>query len=471
MGSTTSVQITNFSGLNIQDDESVIADTELSECVNLDLGRAGELKKRTGFEAIHNGSTLAVGDIRILGLYQTSSVTQLLGYNESTDGLYYSTDGTTWTFIATLAGIQHAVQYAGVMYIIRTTGNIRSWNGTTLSADIAGSPAGTFGVIFKDRLWVFDSSSASLGSRLYFSAAGNLSSWPSTNFIDVQTGDGDFLVALGVLQDVLYVFKGRTTWGLFVQGSPENWVLRNLNPSLGCISKYALREVEGFLYFIGADAIYRTDGTTFRELSEPIASALRGRVVNTSTFNLDTLVYWEDKLICFISPTPSVQNVYVYHMSAEGWTQWELESITPWSYVEVYATSPSRGVYMGARDGTGRVYRFGDDAVYTDVNENYECRLQTKRFSFDQFEGTKKGKWITVDCKGEASLSAYNMPDGTTLAVEVLASVSNRTGIKATGPGYFRSWSYKIEFTNANAWTFFGLALLMIPKRTLIGNL
>ena len=242
----------------------------------------------------HNGSTLGANAVKIIGHFVTDTYSQII--LQVGTALYYTSDFTTFTSIGTYT-VAYGVQYANNFYMVREAGTLVQWTGAAVST-IAGSPNGSFCLVYRDRLFVLSSSAAgSLNSRLYYSKIADLSAtgWVSTSFIDVQPGDGDFLTCLAVIHDLLIVFKTRTTWALYVQGLPENWVLRSINPAIGCVSKYTPREIEGFLYFVGPQGVYKTDGNIFDDISSNIFTLFRDRLVNLTTTNIDTAAWLDRK--------------------------------------------------------------------------------------------------------------------------------------------------------------------------------
>lgn len=371
------IDIKGFKGINLREDAGMVQDDELSECVNFDIGRAGELRKRTGFEVLHTGATLGANSVKLIGHFVTDTYSQII--IQAGGNLYWTTDFNTFTLIGAYT-VSFGVQYSNKFYMVREAGTILEWTGAAIAA-ITGSPNGSFCLVYRDRLFVLSSSAAgSLNSRLYFSKVADFSAtgWPATNFVDVRPGDGDFLTCLAVIHDVLLVFKSRTTWALYVQGLPENWILRNINPAIGCISKYTPREIEGFLFFVGPQGVYKTDGNIFEDISSNIFPLFRDRIINLTTANLDTAAWFDDRYILLLKPDASTSRYMVYHLRTGGWTEWVPSgNVTPAYFVEVYTASPAKGLYCGDLASTGKIFKYGGSG-YTDAGVNYESRFITK---------------------------------------------------------------------------------------------
>lgn len=464
MVADTPIDIRGFKGLNLREPPGMIQDDELASCINLNVGRAGELRKRTGFTALHNGSTLGDTDVRLIGQYLTPTHSQLIACT-SLNQLWHSPDGVGWTKISDNVNAQFAVQYVNKFYIIAKD-KLYEWNGTALTA-ITGAPVGTFCTVYKDRLFTINSEETA-NSRLRFSAIAEFDNWPTTNFIDVSPGDGDFLVACAVIHDLLIIFKTKSTWALYVQGAPENWVLRNINPEIGCISKYTPREIEGFLFFVGPRGIYKTDGNIFEDISESIEPVFRDRIVNLTTTNIDAAAWWEDRYIVLLHPDASTFRYMVYQLRTGGWTEWVPSGeIIPAFFLEVNSASPAKGLYTGNKAGSGRIYRHGD-GVFTDSGNVFPCSFETKDFDFTLPSLMKRGKWLGVDVDSDGTISVTYNVDTESQPTLSFSGTGARRMHKVKGPGYFRVWSLQFSQSHNSDFIFYVVTLYLARKRPVI---
>lgn len=465
----TQIAVKGFVGLNLEQNARSIEDGQLSECVNFNLERGGELTKRQGLIKVNSGAVLGSNAVTILGHYLTSTHSQIIV--KAGDNVFYSNDGITFTLIGAYPTATYGVQYNSKFYIIRSSAEMVEWDGAAASV-VTGSPSGTFGIIHKERMFVLNSVAAgSLNSRYYFSSPGNVTStgWPSTNFIDVQPGDGDFLVAMAIIQDLLIIFKGKTTWALYTQGTTTDWVQRNLSYEVGCISKYSIQLAQDYIYFSGESAIYRTDGASFEKISEAIGSLIEDRIVNLTTVNQDSFAYWENKLICLIAPDASTKRYFVYHFKSNGWTEWEFAGgIAPGTFLEIRTNTPQQGLYAGDLSSSGNLLRLGD-GVFADIGVNYPCRFRTKQFAFDSPNNMKRGKWVGVEMMGLVTFNYAHEVDGEVTSSGAAISESSTRQVKIPGPGYFRTWLFDFDMTSGTEFIFFGLVLQVSAKRTVIG--
>lgn len=462
------VEIKDFKGLNLKVNPGALDDSELTEAINVNIGLAGELVKRTGLERTHNGSTLGNNSVTVLGHFLTDTISQLIV--KAGSNVYYSTDGSTFTLLGTYSDAVWGVQYAGNFYIIRSGNIIVQWDGTTAST-IAGSPSGTFAIIYKERMFVLNTNAAgTLSSRLYFSNAGDVSAsgWPGTNFFDIQPGDGDYLISLAIVQDLLLIFKGKGTWALYVQGQLTDWIIRTISVEVGCISKYALRQIQGYLYISSYQGIFRTDGTVFTDISQEIGPIFTDRIVNLTTINIDAFGVWGDQLICLISPNSGIRVYYVFNYRNGGWTKWEFSSgFLPQTFTEVRSTALGAGLYAGDGAASGSVFRYGSQ-VHTDGGVSYQVSIKTKEFDLDLGTRYKRGKWLGIDLIGAANVVFTNTADYTDQTPSGFTSTATRSLAKVRGPGMFRVWKGNLAFTSNTAMTILGITLYMSAHSTMI---
>lgn len=460
----TTIEIRSFKGINIREPPSMVQDDELVECINFDIGRAGELTKRTGFAQIHDGATLGLNSVRLIGHYNTSTYSQILVRSGNT--LYYSNDGVSFTAIGNY-NIEFGVQYIDKFYMVRTDGDIIEWNGIAATV-LADTPRGTYCSVYKDRLFVINSSSTDPNgpSELKYSEINDFSDFPSINVTLISPGDGDILTCLAVIHDTLIVFKVTKTYAYYVQGQPESWVLRVSNPEIGCISKYTPREIEGFLFFVGPRGVYKTDGNLFEDISSSIQPVFEDRLVNLTNVNIDTAAWWDDKYFLLFNPTPSTQRYFIYHLRTGGWTEWVPNGIKPGTFLEINTSNPGKGLYAGDLLPSGKIFRYGGGA-FTDAGVQYVCSLKTKDYDFGLPTDTKRGKWVGIDTKGTGLVTLEHWNEEALVDSIEFSSQTGKRVQKARGPGFFRSWAGRVVLTTNTEFQFFGISLVMHRKRQL----
>lgn len=495
------LDIKAFSGLNTREQQGRVRDDQLLSAINYDIGRSGELTKRAGFaQKFAGGGTLGANQVNLLGVLHTETLDQLIA--KVGNELYYSTDGgVTWTLI--LGGpwnnVEFGIQYLNIFYMVRKDATIVQWNGSTASA-IAGSPFGTHCTVYKDRLFVLNTlGTGTLSSRLYFSKPGDFTAtgWVSTNFIDINPGDGDVLISQHGVQETLVIFKSTSTWVLYASGDPTLWVLRNLSPKIGCTSKYTTKDFEGQLYFLSDVGVYRTTGASVNSVSNDISPSFTQQQISSGFLNKSYAGIWEEKYILCLEYYPTIPTwasystvtwdtlntqtwgslnaqykYYVYHFRVGGWTEWQPavgSSFSVTNFVPIVFTANFRGLYVGARENNGKVFKLGE-TTYQDVGITYPCTMKTKEFDFDQISFMKKSKWLAVESVGEGTLTVNVLPYKGTIPANVVNTGVDRRMSKVDGPGYFRTLQVMAVFSGVGPHTFYGLAMRFRGKQLISPN-
>ena len=487
MSEESILTIEKFAGINTEVSKTILEDNELSTCINFDLNESGELRKRTGWnDAIPGG--VGAFPVEVLGLYTTSTVTQLIA--RSGTNLYYSDTGLEWTVIpgGPWGNISHGIQYTGLFYMTRSDDTIIKWDGTTATA-IASSPAGTHAAVFKDRLFIINTVGA-LPSRMYFSTIADFETtgWIANNFIDVSTGDGDVLVAVIASREQLHFFKSKSIWNLVVQGDPSNWGLINFTRKVGCQSKYTIKFGEGVIYFLGSDGVYQTDGVTYDKVSDSLNSIFEMQLTEAARLNQSSAFYWKDKYVIMIElidepvtwgvfqegtwsqlayqPWESgfMYRYYAYHTKNRQWTEWQPAGVTPHKFVEITSGLNLRGVFSGERVGTGRTLKYGD-TLYKDISIAYPAEILTKEFDFEAPMNYKRGKWVGVAQVSSGQFTLQCNDVSTSLVAD-----PNKPLTKHKGPGYFRTCSIRYIATHDSSIRLLSISLALHRKRAVIAS-
>jgi hypothetical protein len=479
-----------FHGLNIAEPPGKIKDNQLTTAVNYLIGRDGGLVKRGGYVERHSGGgVLGANAVNILGRFETDTVEQLIV--RAGNDVYYSADmGLTFTVMpgGPWGNVEFGVQYVNKFYMVRSDATLIEWNGVAATA-IAGSPFGTHCRVFKDRLFVLNTKGiGTLSSRLYFSLPGDFSAagWVSTNFIDVNPGDGDRLTSQHNTQEILLLFKSSSSWALYAGGEPSTWVLRNLSPEIGCTSKYTTHDFENYVYFLSTEGVYRTTGTSLVSISGDIEPAFLDQQTVPAFLNKSTGVVYEDMYILALEFYPSAPTwgswevfvwnqlgtytwdtvgaqykYYVYHFASGTWTEWipaPGTDFTAGPMLDVDCSADHRGLYIGTRTPTGKIFRIGTP-VYQDQGQNYPCVAKTKEFDFDQLSFMKKSKWLAIESTGAGTMVVDILPEKGTVTQRTITTKVDRQMDKVSGPGYFRTLQIRSTFVSTGPHILYGYAI------------
>jgi hypothetical protein len=138
------------------------------------------------------------------------------------------------------------------------------YNGTNYSIANAGIKP-QFVKIHKNRVYCANKNS----SVLYFSDAGNPTSFPVNNFIQINTNDGQNITAVDDILDNLIIFKDESVW--ILTGEPlgagnlttiGNLQLKQANSPVGCSAFRTVCKVLQTLFFVHYSGIYMMQNTS-----------------------------------------------------------------------------------------------------------------------------------------------------------------------------------------------------------------
>lgn len=448
--------IPGFSGLDLELPPGSIPDDALSECLNFDIGRGGQLVRRTGFSSL---ATLA--DQRgLVGYLLTATKNRLL--SSGVNGTYRSIDGVTHTLINAFIA-DHTAQYGDTSYWVRSASTGASYDGTTYTARPT-IPAGDFCTFFKDRLFVLNSTN--FASRLSFSDPGSPLVFDAASFFDFNPGDGDRLVACIPVQDALLVFKTQSTWLLNVEGDPAFWTQHKINNEIGCIAKNTVVEVDGWIWFLSPDGIYRTNGIDFEPASPALKSALTLVSPIRNNVSLASACLYKDKFVMHHENG----YYYIFNLASGTWTRWLSTAKTHKRliYVEDNTAGDTSvlpvGLYL-IDPVSFKVFRFGD-VLYLDDGNIYTSTMSTKDFNFGKPGSLKRSQKVYIDIEGAGNITVDHYLNGTLHLVRVYSTQALRKSIKVKGPGIFRNWRTRIEFSDVGSLIVYGIEVWLAEKDT-----
>ena len=475
------LNLTSFEGLDTLHTPAGIKDDSLVNLLNFDLTKQGYLQKRTGLSKFDpdDGRGLI-----LMGRYKTASFDRIITYNGTDRDLdYMPVGGGSLTSInnAMPVGTCHIAQYADLLYIQAFSGDPGTYDGTTYTA-LPGKPAGTKNLFHKDREWIIDSvGGPRLDQLRYSEIAGSggtdfsAANHPAANTILVGRGDGQHCSNLVVFNDVLYVFKSGSTWVLYTDtNTPEDWTLRQVEPTIGCTSKDGAVVHENLLYFLSINGVFRTDGTTFEEISAPIRDFFANRSLPTLLYDLifeEFIAVVGDQLWCIVwdnsGSVGANSFVFIYNLKTKGWSQytfklWDANADvrTPVSLNDQNPASLYLGTFaLSAGTDHGYIFSYGTPNIYQDTSDsarNYESTFRTKMFDFGEPSTWKRMLDCTIDYFTKASAATWRWyyEDGviatptTLLPANTTSTADNsRSLMPVTPAGWFRS--IQAEFSDA----------------------
>jgi hypothetical protein len=260
----------NNGGLNIRLPAQIIDDGEATIANNCYFNTAGMVQKRGGWALLISAAVPTTNNL--IGLFQPAFVSGGVTYRYvvATDGVdvYYSQTAPsatgTWTKITgslTLAPNANTlvsfVEFNNLLIGFDGVNAPWAWSGTGNIVNLAvtgAAPVGNIGIVYSNYFWV--AGNPSNPNRLYYSAAGDPTTWVSTSYIDVPAPSyDDPITGLAILYGDLIIFKRYSIW--ILRGTdPNSFTLIRNNSSIGCVSPYSVVAVNNFIYFVSDKGLY-----------------------------------------------------------------------------------------------------------------------------------------------------------------------------------------------------------------------
>lgn len=262
-------------------------------------------------------------------------------------------------------------------------------------------PAGLlFGAVWKERLLT------SNGKDLFHSEDGLIEAFDPDAIIPVFPDDGHEIRAIHAYGDRLVI--GKTNKVHYLVGSdPDTFALLTLTDRHGCISHHSMQSAEGYLFWLGLDNVYRSDGNSvvgiasvkLRDTIEGLDDAAARDAVAT----VNPTLGW------YILTIPGhVQLIYNYR--TDVWTKVPTaESIHMLG--DFFDANLAQELYVG--DDDGHVYRFHDTAYGRDDTPSALGGAITATFDSRAFGAEAATKHIVE----YASLLAPRYAEQITLAI------------------------------------------------------
>lgn len=355
---TETLRLGPFSGgLNTGSDPVLVQDTELIDCINLELDIDGSLVSRPAIQIAfqqpaNNERLLVFGSVVFSGtlyLFATRNGTTFVSSNGGSSFTALSPGGTS----RECRSMEVYNNTVWMPAIPTSSGGGISWTPGGGAVAVAAMPRGEKCVVHKNRLYIVPGESAtSNSSRLSFSNAADFTTYGGANFIDVQPGDGDTLNNLVVYQDNLLLFKGESSHVLAYDLDPVDAILREINPVVGSTGSFGVTQYENFVYVMHRNKVYEVSNYTYSLLN------IKVPFVFDNALPTGTTVRYENQHLSILGARLIVRyynRTYSYQLQTKTWGEWMKTDDT--STIEWHIFGP----LVRARDLAGS----GRDSYYT----------------------------------------------------------------------------------------------------------
>ena len=374
-------------------DKSLIPDGAVTESINFHFDRVGATTVRPGIAGL--GSTIQ-HLYSCAGLHNAQSGTLIAVVDGLGSSAIYALDGTTWGL--SLGGGTASIRARfvdfgsftiAVNFIQNTLGSMRFWGAGADGASywkFSGNPINPqnmwgrnpqYGEVYKSRVYV--SGDPAFSSRLFFSSVistnGNITWTPTTDFVDINPGDGEDNTGLKRYSLELLFFKPNYIYRFRTIGVDPDPLIK-----VGTRSQESIIEGKRGVYFHHDSGIYRYSGGYPEEISRPIIDVIEAipfsKYSKISSWNDSDHIHWS--LGNLTIEGEIWRNVVVrYTESSEIWTVYSM------SNEPLYGSAFNSGSDLTRVVGTdhGVVATFNSGTA--DLDEPIKFRLITKFYEWE----------------------------------------------------------------------------------------
>lgn len=360
---------------------------ELFQLDNLTVDVDGSLMNRPAIKSL---SVVGFGKdgIYIIGTYTTDAHTVYLvvGY---TDGSSVKNVGLVDTASLTKAYSKAvsslcSVQYKSNVYIVpepatTAVGGYFKDDGTWTA--VSAMPKGQSAAVYNERVWIAAGpNSVTNTSRIYYSDIADPTSWPGSNYFDIEPGDGQNITCILVLGDDLIIFKEHSTYRLGYSSSVDKAQISKINSQIGAIGPTAVALYsDNSIYVLHDTTVYEMFNFAFNPISTKLRMSDSGSL---SIRSGDTKALSLYKNMLFVRV---YDDLYVYYILTKTWSRWKSSKV--FSYVSQVEESSGAVAYasgsLTASNPAG-LYKFTEDRLSgIGSDETFDCQITTKTYDFD----------------------------------------------------------------------------------------
>jgi len=301
------------------------------DCLNVVFDQVQSVGSRKGYTKLLTTSLSSfVGGM--YPFYKSDGTKQLI-YQSNQHWYKYDNAGGSTTLTGTPSTFTADKQwdldeYQDTVYGGNGVDGLISYNGSAYSVANGGITP-QYVKVHKNRIYCANLNS----STVYFSDAGNPSSFPVNNFILINTNDGQNITGIDDILDNLVIFKDESVW--ILTGEPlgagntttiGNLQLRQANSPVGCSAFRTIAKVEQTLFFMHYSGIYALQNYTVVLISPFLKNTFKSGM-NAPFIGLSWGVYnslLNVYLIGFPSSSSSTPDEVIYYdLTTKQYAHWD----------------------------------------------------------------------------------------------------------------------------------------------------
>lgn len=399
-------------GINIRDAPDQIAPNELQTAENVVYDNAGGIAKRKGSR---NQGTFGAGGDRVLScytFYRPNQNPQVL-IHTSAGAMLYTNDVTAtpivWGSITTGLSTTQPASFEtenSKCYFAETT-VLGQWDGTTYNT-IGSAPAGICYLrVWKDTMWAAGLSNP---DRLYSAAAGDPTTWPALNFVDIMHGDGDKLTCIASDGLFLICFKQHRTQ---VVSDPALFTNHTADFEKGCESHFSVVHMEDKMYYLSRLGVCWWQGdASSRLISYKIDPLFTPDLLNLANMSLAYAYQLSDRCAWAVPEIGQSMNTLVIEYYPRLGPIYQISGNIgpgPWTFHRVPLTTfttvrqgATEAVYGGHGTANKFMWLFSPDG--TDDGATFQSLAISASFNFGSPVYWKYFRRVTVVGRGKFNL-------------------------------------------------------------------
>jgi hypothetical protein len=389
------VRTTGFAdGINMQYAPNELAPTEVRRAENGFLDERGGFTKRLGCQNM--GPVGASGDriISCYTFYRGDALQPQFLIHTTAGSVYYTTDPTVqptvWNLISTAGSFSKTQPmswetYSGMVFFCAGLAPMSSWDGSTYTT-YPSAPNGKYLRLWKDALWV--SGVANYPDRVYSSAAGDATTWPVANWVDIRHGDGDAIRALASVD--IYLLVGKRYTGSVIS-DPATYVNHVFDYEKGIESHWSVVNHEAGVFWVTRRGIGKWEGDSPSSmLSYKVDPLFDPHIINFDRLQF-AWAYTDGQRVSWAIPEigqtyPTLQ--VNYHPRLAMLTALGIRGLGPWSLDRIpmicamqYRWQTTLRLFGGASGDNAMYWIFADNAG-TDDGVGFSATLETAAYDF-----------------------------------------------------------------------------------------
>lgn len=424
-------------------DDNLIPDGAVTEVYNFHFDRLGAATVRPGMTALGATGVVSTSNFYTLpcvGLHNAQGGTLLAAFSNGNTSAIYAFDGSNWGSSrsgdgspgATLDGGTASVSIrfvdfgsytVAINFISNTESSMRMWNaGSSRHWEFTGNPLNLqnmwgyncqLGEVYKNRMYLSgDTSTAGNPSRLFFSSvisSTGIITWnPTTDYVDINPGDGEGITALKRYSLELEVFKPNYIYRFKTSGVDPDAIIK-----VGTRSQESVVEGKKGLYFHHDTGFWRYDGGYPVEIGRPISDIFSAipfsQYASIIGWKDNDHIYWSlgNLTITENYLSQTYRNVVArFTESSEIWTMY--------SYARdirraiVYTRGSYQTIVVGLDFG---IVASLDTGSVTDLGEPIPYRMRTKWYDWEGIWNRKIIQDIVTVCEKAQAIEILYQTD------------------------------------------------------------